>query len=116
MGASRGHIQQIPGWADITAWGKEHGAVAGLPAVASPPGAGGVLVGTQEPLDSPNHGTAVAMLLITPQPLLTREVGPGQSETHNDTMQAAQLRGPDCLGSISELRTEFGIFTFQILK
>ena len=36
--ASWRHIQQIPGWAE-GARGEEHGAVAGLPPVASPPGA-----------------------------------------------------------------------------
>lgn len=116
VGASRGHIQQISGWADVATWGEEHGAVAGLPAIASPPGAGGVFVGTQEPLDSSNHGMALAVLLETPQPLLTREIRPGQSETHNGKMQAEQFQGPSSVGRVSEVRTEFCIFTLQILK
>lgn len=53
VAASGGHVQQVPGWAEV-AGGEEHGAVAGLPPVARPPGTGGVLVGTQEPLDSPD--------------------------------------------------------------
>lgn len=66
-------------------------------------------MGAQESLDSPNHGMAVAVLLVTPQPILAREVGSGQSETHNDTMQATRLWDPNPLGGVSELRRVWNV-------
>lgn len=71
MGASEGHIQEILGWAKVTLR-EEHGAVTGLPPIASAPGAGGVFMSTQEPLDSSNHGMAIAVLLKIQEPLLAR--------------------------------------------
>lgn len=52
-------------------------------------------MGAQEPLDSSNHGAAMAMLLVIPQPVLARQVRPRQPETHKDKMQAEQLQGPN---------------------
>lgn len=90
MGAPQGHVQQILGWAEVSLR-EEHGAVTGLPPVASAPGAGGMLVGTQEPLDSSDHGVAMAVLLIVPQPLVTRAVGPRQPETQNGSFRGLSL-------------------------
>lgn len=73
-------------------------------------------MGTQEPLDSSNHGVALAVLLKTPQPLLAGEIGAGQSKTHNGKMQAKQFQDPGSLGRVSEIRKEFCIFTLQVLK
>lgn len=83
VGASWRYIQQIPGWTEVNR-GKEHRAVACLPSIGSPPGAGRMVTGAQESLDFPNHGSVRAMLLNAPQPVLCRHVGPGQPETHND--------------------------------
>lgn len=67
----------------------------------------------QEPLDSSNHRTAMTVLLKIPQPLVTRQVGPRQPETHEDKMQAEQLQGLD-LGSQSSLKIKARVCYFHM--